>query len=192
MAYQGRTTAAVETPERILLDTKGSDGTFSIPVTGTYTVIEVTGFLRSDVAAITDNIKFKFNADDTAANYQLQNLRNTASNTAGGEQANTNVAITLPGNSAPNGRFGLFRLVLYGPALTAHKQTVITWAHAPATAVGSVVNSTLPIAAESCFLWESTAAVTAIDITPSSGTNFKTGSSILAIGYRSQNLVVGV
>ena len=149
----------------------------SIPSTYTDLVLKVS--VRSDRAAAFDNIDMRLNGD-TGANYSSTRISSDASSvssTRTSAASRWDGAIT-DGNTSTSNTFSNGEYYLPNYTSSAVK---------PASFIGAEEeNNATAYMRINAYLWNNTAAITSIVMTPSSGTNWLSGSSFYLYGIKNR------
>ena len=151
----------------------GSAGTFSVGSIGAADGdLVCIGNVRSDRTYNWDAVKLSLNSDTTAANYNTQWLYGVDSTTNAWAGTTLQVADGLPDENNAAGAFGAFvsQITNFSDGSNDRVVTTLSGAHAPAVPHGEVNLITTR--------WNNTSAVTAIDYSPNTGTNFVVGSML--------------
>lgn len=156
-----------------------ADGTFDVSgISGSYNDLLVVLIARSTVVANTDNPTVRFN-NDSAANYNAQRLRagNSTALTADSTSGATGGGIRaeIPAASATAGLFGYLELTIPGYASTAWTKQFF-WQEAAAWLASA------QFAGLGGAIWNSTAAITRIQISSGVVGNLLAGSQLRIYG----------
>jgi len=148
----------------------------SIPQT--YDHLELTAYMRDDRSATSDDLLMSLTPvggsnDTTDANYDTQLLQGAGSTdtatTSGADRTIGNIA----GNSETANVFGVLTITLYNYTKTDRHKHSISVSGRGDSATGVYMRSNR---------WENTAAIEAITLTPSAGSNFLAGSVVTLRG----------
>lgn len=142
-----------------------------LPTSYAHLVIEL--YLRTDQAVATSTASIRLN-NDSAANYDYQQLDATAASVAAAETfaATSVVAASCPGASAGANLFSAIRITIPHYAGTANnKSLTCVYSHKDGTGSGA-----MRVGIRGGF-WRSSAAVSRVTIIPG-GSNFVTGSRV--------------
>lgn len=159
--------------ERYLIEEQilsGGDGTFSFAgIAAGEGDLAVVGYLRSDRAAVEDEVLHEINTDAVGANYAAQELTGIAAATAAASAASREVGISS-GNNATANAFGAFSATYsqFADAVNQPHYLTLSGYHEStgATAQVRVMSGRR----------NNVAAITQLDFEPNAGTNFKDGS----------------
>lgn len=162
----------------------GSDSTFSFTsLSGAYDDLFIFMLLRSDyTVSTTESPRIRFN-NDSGANYNYSKISNANTTVAGVSavgQSSLTANLLFVNNAHANYSASSFSsLVMHIPryASTANTKTarINAGTVAGATAADMSINDMIGN-------WNSTVAISRIDIVPTNGTNWKTGSTVAIYG----------
>lgn len=158
-----------------------ADGAFShVTVTG-YTAVDIIFHGRSALAASSDVLMLQLNNDTTAAHYVSQETysNGNAVNALGTQYAGSLSGLAcgdISGNSATASYAGQSKISLGNISDTTFFKS------ASAMTIGPV-NATNIYAEAAGGIFLSTAAITDLSVTVAGGSGFKSGSSLMVIGY---------
>jgi hypothetical protein len=133
--------------------------------------------LRTDRAALNDNVIARLNGD-SGANYFTQAANATAAANAAGEGLATGSPVLglAAAATAPANRFGTGAILLPNYAGTSHKTAIVpahlSWGVGTGTEFIQIAGVT----------WANVAAVTQLTLSPSTGPNFVAGSRVTLYG----------
>lgn len=169
--------AGVGIVQEVLYDTTlvATATAFTLTGIGTYDWIDVVLLARTDRAAITDTVRCYYNNDTTANNYLYSLIQGNA---AAVTHSNGSDAwwMGCAGANAPAAVLG------FSTGRIMHPSNTSWWTTANSeSGVYSQLN-TNGVKQQWTMTWESTAAVTRIDIVPVNGPNFVAGSRCIMIG----------
>lgn len=160
--------------------TLGSAGTFDqSSISGGYNDLMLVLTARSSAAVLFDSAFFRFN-NDSGSNYYFQVLRGnstTASAIEGRGSSGVDRA-SVPGSSAPANSFGVVRITIhdYASSSILKAGTYESFAYVDSGAAGMRHET-------AGFLWNSTAAITRVQIVNGNAFgNFATGSELRIYG----------
>jgi len=144
----------------------------------TYRALMLLIEARTDNASHVDNVVIRFNGDAGAANYIQTELRgNNNSPTAAFTAANANIVVAEAAQSrASSFGYGKVTIPHYARADREKKAFGVT------NTMGDGVTANEPYIINRAVQWLSTAAITAIALTPLGGANFVTGSIFTLYG----------
>jgi hypothetical protein len=134
----------------------------------TYDRLFVKVIGRTDQAAIASTLQMTFNNDTTLTNYLTQNLRGNDGTLDVREQSNLPLCGLLSGNTAPTDSFAAITIKIEGYASGNKKQALSDF-------IIDADTSNLALGKQG-FKWNSTAAITEIDMDVLEGSNFVSGS----------------
>ncbi|MDO8717132.1 MAG: hypothetical protein Q7J73_10070, partial [Dehalococcoidales bacterium] len=132
-----------------------------------FSSIEVSAYGRSDFADTQDGVIIEINDDATAANYDMQLLVGDATVASASQSAAYPYPINVPANSSAANLFSGGTLLFPAYAKTDRHKHYTTLSGDGGDTFGMRLQSSR---------WESTSAITKIELTPDGGTNFKSGS----------------
>jgi hypothetical protein len=164
-------TATYALIETVTLGSATSSVTFNVSGLG-YTDLVLVTATASDLSSQSDQINCRFNSD-SGTNYSNTLIYGTGTTAASGRVANT-TATSIGRHEQNEFCIGVTHIMDYSNATT--NKTIISR--------GSSGNN-IVIAYTS--LWRNTAAITSIALTPSSATNFDTGSTFNLYGIQAGN-----
>lgn len=145
----------------------------SIP--GTYTDLLIAYSLRSTRSAVVDVVQIRFNGAANDTNLSSRYLRGDGANATSAAPA-AGYAGLVSGDTATASTFGSGEIYIPNYAGSTNK----SW-----SSVGvSETNSTTAYIEAEAGLWSSTNAITAVNILPSNGPNWKSGSSAFLYGIK--------
>ena len=156
------------------LSSSAASVTFSsIPATYTDLVLKVS--VRGDAAVVSNNLYCRFNGD-TGANYSYTQLYGNGATAASANGSPTNPSI-YQGNVGASATASTFSNVeIYIPSYTATQKKPFSADSAHET------NATTAYRSANALLWQTTSAITSIDITIAGGSSFVSGSSFYLYG----------
>ena len=163
----------------IASNTVGSGGaasvTFSsIPQTG-YTDLKLVCSSRSLVADAADGYKIEINGDTTSGNYVGRRLYGNGASASSDVQSNTNIPMAN-GNNATANTFGTLELYILNYTSANYKSISIDGANE--------TNAGTAYAALSAWIWNSTAAITSINLKSATANNFMQYSTFYLYGIK--------
>jgi hypothetical protein len=164
----------------IASNTAGSGGVSSVTfssIPATYTDLIVKGSVRSNYAAVNDNINVTFNGSSTA----VYSSRYLAGNGASASSASTSAQGAIygsqtDGNTATASTFGNYELYIPNYTSATNKST-------SEDSVGEN-NAATALSALNAGLWANTAAITSVTLTPGSGTLWLQYSTFYLYGIK--------
>ena len=155
-------------------------GSISISDAADYGQIEISLLVRTNRAAIVnDLIYLRLNAD-TGNNYDSYYQIDNTTATTRAENRGTNTAVIgyTPAASAPASYFASYRLLVTDPgATTAFKNVIVNTGFSQSTGAANIFSG------NAFAQWRSTAAITSISFGSVNGAAFVAGSSYTVIGY---------
>ncbi len=165
--------AIIEAIETVYLEADVASVTFSS--LGSYEHLQLQMSVRTDDTNH-DMVRINFNSD-TGANYTRHFMRGDSSGSSG--YSFTGVAYLyggwIPGADMDSADYGTTTVDILDYRNTS-KNTTVNWL------VGAAIDANVYFASG---MWDSTAAVTSIAMTPHQGTNFVRGSSFTLYGIKS-------
>ena len=143
---------------------------------GSYEHLELRISARTDDTDNNDMVRINFNSD-TGANYSRHYMRGYGSSTQGGADTAQTYSRGgwIPGTTIDAAEYGT-TIVDILDYRNASKNTTLSWL------VGSAIDANIYFVSG---MWDSTAAVTSIAMTPHQGTNFVRGSEFTLYGLNS-------
>jgi len=155
----------------------GGAGNFDIQnIAGTGNTLVIVGIVRGAYAGgALDNVFLRFN-NDSAANYMWTNLSGNGTSAAsgnGGASASQIICANMSTSVSDANFFSIFEVRVPGYASTTWKKAVLS----DNTYVSSA--GTTPIRYEWSGFWNSTAAITRVQVLGSNAANFVTGSQLI-------------
>lgn len=138
---------------------------------------------RTDRALVNDGILIYFNGDTTAANYS--NAKGGGGSADISSRGDRSDICQIAGGNAPAGMKGTFESIIEWYADT-------TWQKDAVTKNGYRVDTAEQYAMVTTTQWESTAAITSIQLSTVLGDNFVTGSKFQLVGVKETVLVTSV
>lgn len=146
-----------------------------------FIALKIVSYVRTDVAAVGDGIAMNFN-NDAGANYYwlISTFSHSATLVTFEGLASTTLQIGgVAGDTAPANVFSPLEITIPNYANAVNHKAIIAQASSRrANTTGNII-STL-----TGGHWADIAAITEIDMTPSTGTNFKSGSNFYLFGLR--------
>ncbi len=159
--------------------TLGSSGTFDqSSISGSYNDLIVVVIGRGADGGTGDNLELRLNNDSTATYYRQVTLSTSTSATASSTAGGTSMRLgRFPASTATASSFGHSEFVIYGYASTAWNKSVdyATWALEGVAAGGQTLT-------RGGGMWQSTAAVTRVQVFCSTTANLLTGSQLRIYG----------
>ena len=151
----------------------------SIPQT--YDHLELTAYIRDDRSATSDDILMSLtpvggSSDTTDANYDRQLLQGSSTTVTAAQSAADRAIGNIPAASETANVFGALTITLYNYTKTDRHKHSLSVSGRSASASGMYIRSNR---------WENTAAIEAITLTPSAGTNFVAGTVVSLRGINS-------
>jgi hypothetical protein len=158
--------------------TLASAGTFDVSgISGAYNDLVLVLIARGVASANQDTLTINFN-NDTGANYQRGDIRESGGTTPSGAElhSGTNIALVyVPAATAPANAFGVLEMRIYGYASTVwlksfnfDLESLISGAAVPITRGGGT--------------WSSTSAITRVQIAGTTTANLAIGSQLRIYG----------
>jgi len=160
-----------------------SDGTFdtiSIPDDIINVEAIITG--RSDVAALSDDIRIVINGDTTITNYHY--ARHWAGTAHNDSEGNDGRIADIPGATATSGYWGAVKIWI--PDVGSSNF------HAAHSSIGRMSSTTQRFLLHCSTLWLTSAIITSLYFEPVSGTNFIASSRLQVHGYKVMDIGASV
>ena len=157
-----------------------------LPIPPGVTDLRLNWYGRTDTAAATEGVDVEYNADTTAASYDVQTLVGDGGTDTAARSAADQAVGTIPGASATANIFGGGTLLIPAYAKTDR--------HDHRLYMGGAAEDNVSI---SSGRWETDGAITSITLTPSAGGNFVAGTifeleAILPVGGEDRALSEGL
>jgi hypothetical protein len=160
-----------------VLGSSAASVTFSA-IPGTYTDLVVRWSARSDGATTNEYSKIVLNSD-TATNYSETYVRGTGSTADSGRYSSNDKWLFIPIDGANNTASTFSNSEIYIPSYTSSNKKV-----AGSFSVREENAATANAIVGNAHLWQGTAAITSIALSPNNGTNFVSGSSFYLYGIK--------
>jgi hypothetical protein len=166
--------AVIEAIETVYMEEDCATVTFSS--LGSYEHLQLRMSVRTDDTDNNDMVRINFNSD-TGANYSRHYMRGYGSSTLGGADTAQTYSRGgwIPGATIDAAEYGT-TIVDILDYRNASKNTTLSWL------VGSAIDANVYFVSG---MWDSTAAVTSIAMTPHQGTNFVRGTMFTLYGLNS-------
>ena len=162
-------------PKGQITRTELDDSASSVAFTNipqTYDHLEITAYVRDDRSATSDDIWMSLtpvggSSDTTDANYDTQLLQGSGSTLTAASSAADRTIGNIVGNTETANVYGALTITLYNYTKTDRHKHSLSMSGRGESATGVYFRSNR---------WENTAAIEAITLTPSAGSNFLAGS----------------
>ena len=171
-------------PKGLITRTELSGDASSVAFTSipqTYDHLELTAYIRDNRSATSDDILMSLtpvggSSDTTNANYDTQLLQASSTTVTAAQSAADRAIGNIPAASETANVFGALTITFYNYTKTDRHKHSLSVSGRAASASGMYIRSNR---------WENTAAIEAITLTPSAGTNFVAGTVVSLRGINS-------